>query len=70
MNMIHIKNFVIECANDFIRGLSQHRNKHCFHKLFHTFSVTSLVEYWNFSVLCTCAVVALSWQMSCCYHYS
>jgi len=51
--MISVKRFVIERAVDFITILEEDFPRQCFHELFPRFSMTSLIGYRNFSVLCT-----------------
>ena len=55
--MIRIQRFVTEPAVDFITILDEDFAKQCYghspHELFSTFSMTSLIGYRNFSVLCT-----------------
>ena len=59
--MIHIKSFVAEWAVDFITAIAKRtfpdsvaKINTVFTSSFPGFSMTSLIEYWNFSVLCTC----------------
>ena len=54
--MISVKRFVIERVVDFIRTFPDSVTNTVFTSYFPCFSMTSLIEYRNFSVLGTCHV--------------